>query len=128
MPESSVLGTTDRHEVKGIDSATQYSCMLGGTVQVNVPEFPRPEMTAPPTTQSTGKKRGDRLVTNQREADGAGSCCCGEQNAAVQWAKIISDWTGSGVAYTTVQFSSDVFQRFFRRFLWRRGMHVKHAE
>ena len=82
VPESSVLGTTDRHEEKSSDSAIQYICMLRGTVQVNVPELPRPEMTAPPTTQSTDKKRNDR----------------------------ISDWTGSSVAHTTVQFSSDVFQ------------------
>ena len=33
-----------------------------------VPEFPRPEMVTPPTTQSTDKKRKDRLVTNQSEA------------------------------------------------------------
>ena len=34
----------------------------------------------------------------------------GEQNAADQWVKSISDVTGSGVAYTTGQPSSDVFQ------------------
>ena len=38
VPESSVLGTTDRHEEKSIDSVIQYICMLEGTVQVNVPE------------------------------------------------------------------------------------------
>ena len=68
VPESSVLGTPDKHAEKSIDSVIQYSCMLRGTVQVNVPEFPRPEMTTPPTTQSTDKKRNDRLVTNQSEA------------------------------------------------------------
>ena len=57
VPESSVLETTDRHEEKSIDSVIQYICMLEGTVQVNVPEFPRPEMTTPPTTQSADKKR-----------------------------------------------------------------------
>ena len=34
----------------------------------------------------------------------------GEPNRAVQWVKSISDWTGSDVAYTTGQPSSDVFQ------------------
>ena len=68
VPESSVLGTTDRHEEKSIDFEIQCICMQGGTVQVNVPEFPRPEMISPPTTQSTDKKRNDRLVTNQSEA------------------------------------------------------------
>ena len=63
VPGFSVLGTTDRHEEKSIDSVIQYICMLEGTVQVNVPEFPRPEMITPPTTQSA-----DRLVMNHSEA------------------------------------------------------------
>ena len=61
-----MLGTTDMHKEKSIDS--QYIYMLGGAVQAIVPEFPRPEMTTPPTTQHTCKKRNDRLVTNQSEA------------------------------------------------------------
>ena len=68
VPESSVPGTTDRHEEESGDSGIQYICMLRGTVHVNVPEFPRPEMITPPTTQSTVNKRSDRLVTNQSEA------------------------------------------------------------
>ena len=68
MPESSVLGRTDRHEEKSIDSEIQCICMLGGAVQAIVPEFPSPEMISPPTTQPTDKKRNDRLVTNQSEA------------------------------------------------------------
>ena len=68
MPESSVLGMTDRHEEKSIDSVIQYICMLEEAVQANVPEFLRPQMTYAPTTQSTDKKRNDRLVTNQSEA------------------------------------------------------------
>ena len=46
VPESSVLGTSDRHEEKTIDSVIQYIYMLRRTVQVNVP----------------------RLITNQSEA------------------------------------------------------------
>ena len=65
---SSVLGTTDRHEEKSIDSVIQYTCMLRKTVQVNVPEFPRPEMITPPPAQSTDNKLDDRLVTNHSEA------------------------------------------------------------
>ena len=34
VPESSVLGSTDMHEEKSIDSVIQYICMLRGTVQV----------------------------------------------------------------------------------------------
>ena len=68
VPESSVLGTTDGHEEKSIDSVIQYIYMLEGTVQVIVPYFPSPEMISPPTTQSANKKRNDRLVTNQSEA------------------------------------------------------------
>ena len=68
VPESSVLGMPDRHEEKSIDSMIQYICTLEETVQANVPEFPRPEMITPSTTQSTDKKRNDRLVTNQSEA------------------------------------------------------------
>ena len=34
----------------------------------------------------------------------------GEQNAADQWVKSNSDVTGSGVAYTTGQPSSEVFE------------------
>ena len=63
-----MLGTPDRHAEKSVDSVIQYSCMLRATVQVNVPEFPRPEMISPPTTQSTDKKRNDRSVTNQSDA------------------------------------------------------------
>ena len=44
----------------------------------------------------------------------AGSCCGGEPNSSDWWVKSISDVTGSGVVSTTVQFSSDVFQWFFR--------------
>ena len=68
VPESSVLVTTDRHEEKSTDSVIQCICMLEGTVQVNVPEFPRPEMTTPRTTQSADKKLDDRLVMNHSEA------------------------------------------------------------
>ena len=73
MRESSVLGTTDRHKEQSIDSVIQCIFMLRGTLQVNVPEFPRPEMTTPPTTQSTDKTRDDRLVVNQSEAT-SGRC------------------------------------------------------
>ena len=62
VPESSVLGTTDMHEEKSVDSVIQYIRMLEGTVQAIVPEFPRPEMITPPPTKSTVKKRSDRLV------------------------------------------------------------------
>ena len=69
VPESSVLGTFVMHEEKkSIDSEIRCICMLGGTVQAIVPEFPRPEMTTPPTTQPTDKKRNDRLVTKQSAA------------------------------------------------------------
>ena len=67
VPESSVLGTPDRHEEKSIDSVIQHICMLEGTVRVIVPEFPKPEMVSPPTTQSVDEKCNDRLVTNQSE-------------------------------------------------------------
>ena len=60
--------TTDRHEEKSIDSVIQYICMLERTVQVTVLEFPRPEMTTPPTTQSADKKLDDTLVMNHGEA------------------------------------------------------------
>ena len=33
VSESSVLGTTDRHEEKSIDSVNQYMYTLGGTFQ-----------------------------------------------------------------------------------------------
>ena len=39
-----MLGTPAWHEEKSTDSVIQYTCMLEGTVQVNVPEFPRLEM------------------------------------------------------------------------------------
>ena len=68
VSESSVLGTTDRHEEKGIDSEIQCIRMLGGTVQAIVPEFLSPEMISPPTARSTDKKRNDRLVTHRCEA------------------------------------------------------------
>ena len=68
MPESSVLGTTDKHEEKSIDAEIQCIFMLGGAVQAIVPEFPSPEVISPPTTQPTDKKRNDRLETNQSEA------------------------------------------------------------
>ena len=51
VPQSSVLGTTDRHEEKTIDSLIQYICVLEGT-----------------TTQSADKKLDDRLVMNHSEA------------------------------------------------------------
>ena len=63
-----MLGTPDRHEEKNVDSVIHCIYLLGGTVQVIVPEFPRPQMVTPPTTQSTDKMRNDRLVTNQSEA------------------------------------------------------------
>ena len=50
VPESLVPGRTDRHEEKSGDFRIHYICMLRGTVQVNVPEFPRPEMINPRTT------------------------------------------------------------------------------
>ena len=68
VPESSVLGTTDRHEEKSIDSEIQCICMLGKAAQAIVPEFPSPEMISPPTTQSANTKLDDRLVMNHSEA------------------------------------------------------------
>ena len=51
VPQSSVLGTTDRHEEKSIDSLIQYICTLEGT-----------------TTQSADKKLDDTLVVTHSEA------------------------------------------------------------
>ena len=72
---------------------------------MNVPEFPRPEMIAPPPAEFTDKKLDGRMVTNQ-SAVFCGRC----KSVLLRWVKSISDWTGSGVVHTTVQFSSDVFQ------------------
>ena len=66
VPE--VPGTTDKHEEKSTGSVIQYICKLRGTVQVNVPEYPEPELDTPPTTQSADKKLDERLVMNHSEA------------------------------------------------------------
>ena len=81
VPKSFVFGTPDRNEAKNVDFVIHFMYKLRGTVQVIDPELPELELDTPQTTQSADKRA--RI-----------------HNAAGQWAKSISDVTGSGVAYT----------------------------
>ena len=66
VPESSVLGSTDMHEEKSMNSVIQHICMLRGN---GASERCRVSETRDGySTQSTVKKRSDRSVTNQSEA------------------------------------------------------------
>ena len=102
----------------------QFIYTLGGTVQVIVPVLPKPELSTPPTTQSNDQKRNDGMPTNKSEA-------ISRRCRVVLWRwtehcrPVSQEHLGCDrqrCCFHNGTAPSDVFQPFFRRFLWRRGV------